>query len=242
MSIHTGVRYTHEWTSARTHASQVEADHAARIAAGHASRLAAVGMVAFLAMAAAPAAADEPVAEGIEAPVDAGDSAAAAPVAEAPAAGSPAAPVAEAPAAGSPAAGSSAEGEVYVGTQDGTAVEPTDTAGSGVVLPEQSTGRPGKSGVVGIPQQGGHPEAEKADRPVAQLPSQRGGQADDAIVDEVLGTEATAPEPAAPVAQRAAARVLPNTGPETTAAQTAGGFGLIAAGLALMGRRRRPAR
>lgn len=229
MSIHTGVRYTHEWTSARTHASQVEADHAARIAAGHASRLAAVGMVAFLAMAAAPAAADEPVAEGIEAPVDAGDSAAAA-------------PVAEAPAAGSPAAGSSAEGEVYVGTPDGTAVEPADTAGSGAVLPEQSTGRPGKSGVVGIPQQGGHPEAEKADRPAAQLPSQRGGQADDAIVDEVLGTEATAPEPAAPVAQRAAARVLPNTGPETTAAQTAGGFGLIAAGLALMGRRRRPAR
>lgn len=217
MSIHTGVRYTHEWTSARTHASQVEADHAARIAAGRASRLAAAGMVAFLAMAASPVAADESVAEGIEAPVDA--------------------PAAESPAAGSPAAGSPSGGETYVGTPDGTTVEPEIDTG---LVPEQSTGRPGKTGVVGIPQQGGHPEAEKADRPAPQLPNQRGGQADDAV--EVLGAEATAEPAAAPVVERAAARVLPNTGPETTAAQTATGFGLIAAGLALMGRRKRPAR
>lgn len=225
MSIHTGVRYTHEWTSARTHASQVEADHAARIAAGHASRLAAVGMVAFLAMAAAPAAAsDEPVAEGIEAPVDT----------TADAAGSPA--------AGSPTGPITAE-ETYLGTPDGTTVEPAQDADAGAGLVPEQSGRPGKSGVLGIPQQGGHPEAEKAGRPETQLPSQRGGQADDAIVDEVLGAEATAAEPVAPpVAQRAPARVLPNTGPETTAAQTAGGFGLIAAGLALMGRRKRPAR
>lgn len=58
MTNHTGARYAHSWASARTHASQVEADHAARIAAGQASLRAAAGMVAFLHEGRTPDAAD----------------------------------------------------------------------------------------------------------------------------------------------------------------------------------------